>query len=101
MAGQYTTPTICVGPVRSYCQVINTSFSWAVAAPARHSPTANSTEVHALLMRSSCASIGEWPLPKIISNVPPQSVQTFRLDHQEEDDEPAEQDQPQIGDYLG
>src|SRR5262249_28701905 len=101
MVGQYTTPTICVGPVRSHCHVINTSFSCAVAPPLKHSPTANITAIDALLILSSCASIRKWPHPKVISNVPPQAVQTFRLDHQEEKDEPPQTDQPPVGGGIG
>src|SRR5438128_2692623 len=105
MAGQITTPTICVGPVRSHCPPISTSFSGAAAAPPAPSAAAVAAAATvsklfiALLL--SPGSIGKRPHPKVISNVPPQAVQTFRLDHQEKDDQAAEQNQPQIGDDVG
>src|SRR5207247_11148860 len=37
--------------------------------------------------------VREWPDPEVISNVAPQPVQPFRLDHQEKDDQDAEQGQ--------
>src|SRR2546423_21234 len=47
------------------------------------------------------AWVGEWQYREVVADVPPQAVQPLWLDHQEENDEAAEQDQPQIGDNIG
>src|SRR5438876_11521652 len=83
-----------------------TSFCCAVAVPARHStavaPAATVITVPHMrlivlppLVRRA-ELVREWPDPEVISNVAPQPVQPFRLDHQEKDDQDAEQGQPQI-----
>src|SRR5713101_12290 len=104
------TPLTCVAPVRSHMPPTMTSFCCAVAAPARHSavaaPAATVTTVPhiplivlpPLVLRVEL--VREWPDPEVISNVAPQPVQPFRLDHQEKNDQDAEQGQPQIGDRV-
>src|SRR5947208_3670189 len=110
MPGQIPAPLTWVGPVRSHMPPMITSFCCAVAAPARQStavapaatpktaPRMRLILVPPLLLRAGL--IGEWPDPEVISNVSPQPAQPFRLHHQEEDDQPAEQDQPQIWDRV-
>src|ERR1700730_8485576 len=108
MAGQYTTPTICVGPVRSHCPPIITSFSCATAPAAKYNAAAAAAKgimllenlFIALLPLLSPGSIRKWPYPEVVSDVSPQAVEPLRFDHQEEDDQAAEQDQPQIGDDV-
>src|SRR5438034_3254800 len=87
-----------------------TTFCCAVAVPARHSaavaPAATpiaTTHMRLivlppLLLRAQL--VREWPDPEVISNVAPQPVQPFRLDHQEKDDQDAEQGQPQVWDGV-
>src|SRR6266436_8589218 len=92
-----------------------TSFVCAVAVPARHSaavaPAATPiTTPHLrlivlppLLFRAKLIRaelIREWPDPEIISDIATQPVQTFRLHHQEKNDQDAEQGQPQIWDRV-
>src|SRR5947209_6526298 len=106
------TPLTCVAPVRSHMPPTMTSFGCAAAVPARHSaavaPAATVITVphtrlivlpplvlRALVLRAEL--VREWPDPEVISNVAPQPVQPFRLDHQEKNDQDAEQGQPQIG----
>src|SRR5467141_2624761 len=110
MAGQYTTPTICVGPVRSHCPPIITSLSCATAPAAKHTTAAAAAAKGIMLLENlfiallpllSPASIRKWPYPEVVSDVSPQAVEPFRFDHQKEDDQSAEQDQPQIGNYVG
>src|SRR5437667_10144775 len=102
MAGQYTTPTICVGPVRSHCHAISTSFSCAATPAARHSAAAAIVVAKLFIaFLLSSVSIGKRPYTEVISDVPPQAAEPFRLDHQEENYQTAEQDQPQIGDHVG
>src|SRR6266702_1696574 len=101
------TPLTCVAPVRSHMPPTMTSFCCAVAAPARHSaavaPAATVitvSQMRFIVLPPSvfrAELVREWPDPEVISNVAPQPVQPFRLDHQEKDDQDAEQVQPQIG----
>src|SRR5438552_12784880 len=104
------TPLTCVAPVRSHMPPTMTSFCCAAAVPARHSaavaPAATPiTTPHMrliilppLLLRAQL--VREWPDPEVISNVAPQPVQPFRLDHQEKNYQDAEQGQPQVGDRV-
>src|SRR5260370_10600598 len=87
-----------------------TSFCCAVAAPARHSAAVApaATVITVPQMRfivlppsvRRAELVREWPDPEVISNVAPQPVQPFRLDHQEKNDQDAEQGQPQVGDRV-
>src|SRR5207247_7794587 len=98
-----STPLTCVAPVRSHIPPTVTSFCCAAAVPARHSaavtPAATVITVPhirlivlpPLVLRVEL--VREWPDPEVISNVAPQPVQPFRLDHQEKDDQDAEQGQ--------
>src|SRR5262247_1406282 len=45
-------------------------------------------------------SVGERPDPEIAPDVPPQTVQSLRLDDQEEDDERAEHHETEVGDEV-
>src|SRR5882724_9323602 len=104
------TPLTCVAPVRSHMPPTMTSFCCAAAVPARHSaavaPAATVIKVPhmrlivlpPLLLRAEL--VREWPDPEVISNVAPQPVQPFRLDHQEKNDQDTEQGQSQIGDCV-
>src|SRR5215831_16789362 len=101
-------PLTCVGPVRSHMPPITTCFCCAVTVPTKHSPavapaaTPITTPHMRLIVLLPCCSelIREWPEPEVISDIAPQPVQPFGLDHQEENDQGAEQDQPQIGDRV-
>src|SRR5712691_8458616 len=87
-----------------------TTFCCAVAVPTRHSaavaPAATPiTTAHLLLivlppLLLRTELVREWPDPEIISDVAPQPVQPFRLDHQEKNYQAAEQGQPQVGDRV-
>src|ERR1700758_4086901 len=109
MAGHSTTPTICVGPVRSHCTPISSTFCCAAVVPANHSPMAApaaSAEPVAImrlmlaLLRFFPASIRKRPHPEVTADVAPQPVEAFRLHDQEQDDQPAEHDQSQVGDDI-
>src|ERR1051326_6774362 len=103
-------PTIWVGPVRSHCSPIRiVPFVGSAAFAARPSTLAVPTASHSIV-RVACfmvvlpflssALIREWPYAKVIADVAPQPVKALRLDHQEEDDQGAEDDLPQIGDCV-
>src|SRR6185369_13446002 len=103
-------PTICVGPVRSHWVPIRISpFCCAIAGPARLSAAARAIVASAVMFLIAflpmfilrailIGLVRERPDPEIIADVAPQSVQPFRFDNQEEDDQAAEHDEPQIGD---
>src|SRR6266436_2625146 len=104
------TPLTCTGPVRSHMPPTMTSFCCAEAVPARYraavapaatpiaTPHMRLIVLPPLLLRAEL--VREWPDPEIISNVAPQPIQPFRLDHQEKNDQDTEQGQPQIGDCV-
>src|SRR5438309_444667 len=100
MAGQFTTPTIWVGPVRSHCPATSSSFCCAVAPPANKTVAAAAVTIFDKLVITApplavvLALIGKWPYSEVISDVAPQAVEPLRLDDQEEDNQTAEQDQP-------
>src|SRR2546427_2155494 len=45
-------------------------------------------------------SVRERPDTEIVADIPPQAVQTIRLDDQEQDDERAEQHEAEVGDQV-
>src|ERR1051326_1458180 len=84
--------------ITSFCCAVAAPANKNIAAPAATLKTAPQTRfmlVPSLLYRVGL--IGKGPDPKVISNIAPQAVEPLRLDHQEENDQSAEQDQPQIG----
>src|SRR5450755_4470860 len=104
------TPTFCVGPVRSHCSPNSTSFSWALAeyAPKTIVPARIAVNVQTLftcvIASSRVASpclIGERPDPEIIPDVAPKPVQSFRLKHQEHDDQCPENNEPHARNHGG
>src|SRR5665213_678102 len=107
------TPTFCVGPVRSHCWPNSTSlpcFSWALAeyAPKAIVPARIAAVVQALftcvIASSHVASpclIGERPDSEIIPYVAPEPVQSFRLEHQEHDNQCPEDNEPHARDHRG
>src|SRR5437016_5483494 len=100
-------PTICVGPVRSHCSPIRISpFCCAkpgpVSATIAATPVVNPIKLVPMRLMmvpppySRCL-VRKRPHPEVVADVAPQPVQTLRLDDQEKDDQPAEQNLPQIG----
>src|SRR5262249_50575225 len=123
MAGQITTPTSWVAPVRSHCTPMTISWLAAAGHAATRARAAPITiDKHRLMpspfvrrrggaSRESplrgvssvvpwCPSVREWPHPAIVADVAPETIEPFGLDDEEQDDEAAEQDEREVGDDV-
>src|SRR5262245_11662515 len=105
MPGHSTVPTIWVGPVRSHCTPMTISLSAAIPGsdPVRTASAISRGIRYDLRMSgllSSRTSVREWPDAEIVADVPPESVQPFRLHDQEEDDQGPEQHEAEVGNEV-